>query len=643
MCAHSENSNLQQSTMSGMFSGDASLETIMAAGDALEAAGGDVGIATTGEGGGGMPNIPDSVKANPRFTEFTTEMPIGEDMTKRVIEMDRRYEVASELQQKKILAAAAAASTKPPLVGDNTNGANGSSGGGGGASQASRRDVAVTPGGDNMLLPNQQFALINMASRHLNPRSKRPALRILGLFESPQHAHAHASKLHKLGATDVDLHMVPAQRPFLIPTSKTMDAADVLREITARQSEHAEFQARGETSLRSNVTARKQGDTGTSAYAAKIKSRQNTNVAREQMLDAVQQAEIEQRVIGDVLEERLKAKAKANGGGKGGGGGGTTISRAQQAKNLAARRIYAIKHPDVGKAAADVRKAAKGTKPSAKPSDGASNDAKSFEIPFALLAESMPEQAVVLSQRFAVVAFLLDYSERVLKLEADPMPAACVYAAFASVDEAEQYIEKTAGRHETQFHLDVVEMYQWLHPEDVDDNQLTEVYRDPELNKIMNARKREKQRLEDFDAFCKDIKQETPVTEIEVVNRETGETKVTSNVESGWKNVTLTQQDSKTGEPIDDAPVIGRRVVSCATTIDEMQQMFPAPSAEEKAATAADDAAKDIELTKLLASADASQDRLMAARTARAKITVTTASAVDAATSASTTTTTTTS
>ncbi len=110
----------------------------------------------------------------------------------------------------------------------------------------------------------------------------------------------------ELQANDVDLHLVPAHRPFLIPSKKEQmqNAEFVLSEIKSRQSEYAEFRRRGEDSLRSSVATRTQGDKGVSAFAAKVKSRQLHNVARETALDAVEQARLEGVPVGEVLAKK---------------------------------------------------------------------------------------------------------------------------------------------------------------------------------------------------------------------------------------------------------------------------------------------------------------------------------------------------
>jgi hypothetical protein len=622
---------------------------------ALRASAADADSASTGEGAVAKPAIPDHVRADPRFKEFVEELPMEVDLQMRAAEIDRRNLAAAELvAERKRAAEAAAQETMRSDASKPTS------------SISARRSESVTLGGD-MLRHDQRFVLLNLAGRQLNPKSRRPALRILGMFQSPEHARQHVARLQSLGACgDVDLHLVAAQRPFLIPmTREQMQNQEfVLAEIKARQAEYAEYRRSGKESLDKSVESHQQGARGTSAFAAKIKSRQRVNAAREKLLEAAAVAKADNKSIGDVLSARKPSSLMTT--------AASALPRNARARN-AKMRMREAARPDIMKAAAEARKARKAEAEAAKAAEKAAKATESDkttesdkatesetaiarlgtgdESPEALAAtarareeiaaqsahedlrkivDAVPEAARLASQRFAVVAFLLDYSEAALNLTTDPKPACCVYAAFSSVEDAEKYIETTASRHETDFHLDVVDMYEWLHPEDVDDEQLTEVYRDPELNRIMNARKREKQRLEDFGAFCKAVGQETPLTDVVLKNRETGEVEVSaSSVASGWKDITLVQKDSKTGEVLaEQPPEEGRRIITTETPLNEVfKDLNNNDSAGSGSGTssgfrdgvtptlAGEDEQK---IVAGFAEADSLQDRLMKARAERA-------------------------
>jgi hypothetical protein len=152
-------------------------------------------VTDSGGGGGGSvkPKIPEHVKNDPRFAEFVEEMPVNVDMTMRAEEIDRRYMAATKLHRD--------ANNVTPALDDSTvieeltRGASNPI-----MAQttlASKRAEAVTFGGE-FLRSDQQFVLVNLAGRFLNPRSKRPAVRILGLFPSADHAKAHAAKIIRM-------------------------------------------------------------------------------------------------------------------------------------------------------------------------------------------------------------------------------------------------------------------------------------------------------------------------------------------------------------------------------------------------------------------------------------------------------------
>jgi hypothetical protein len=147
----------------------------------------------------------------------------------------------------------------------------------------------------------------------------------------------------------------------------------------------------------------------------------------------------------------------------------------------------------------------------------------------------------------------------------------------------------------------------------------------------MNARKREKQRLGDFEAFCAAVGQETPTTDVVLKNRETGEVEVSNTNHAGWNNITLTQHDSKTGEALaEQPPEMGRRVVTTDSNLAEIfgtaTEQTPTTQPVQNSTQTNNDVTQaalvtepmnDGNLESLVQSADASQDRLMRAKMGR--------------------------
>jgi hypothetical protein len=62
--------------------------------------------------------------------------------------------------------------------------------------------------------------------------------------------------------------------------------------------------------------------------------------------------------------------------------------------------------------------------------------------------------------------------------------------------------------------MDVVDMYEWLFPEDIDPDQMTEHYRHEELNLIMQERKNQKRELQKFERKLEHKNIKVPVTEV---------------------------------------------------------------------------------------------------------------------------------
>lgn len=131
---------------------------------------------------------------------------------------------------------------------------------------------------------------------------------------------------------------------------------------------------------------------------------------------------------------------------------------------------------------------------------------------------SVPRLAELRNQRYAVVVTLQDFSKEVLKGHDDPEPLVMFVDAFENEDEARKYMDEVLQDYIVNVHMDVVDMYEWLFPEDINPDQITEHYRHEELNRIMQERKNQKRELTKFEkkmARDKKTVPETVVTDLQ--------------------------------------------------------------------------------------------------------------------------------
>lgn len=154
------------------------------------------------------------------------------------------------------------------------------------------------------------------------------------------------------------------------------------------------------------------------------------------------------------------------------------------------------------------------------------------------IAQALGNDARKGGQMWAVVSFLCDSTPEVLAGREDPEPLIRVYGCFPTPEDAETY-RKSLADDVKNYDMDVVMMYEWLFPEDVDLEKLKELYRNENQNEIMNMRKSKKTELASFEKWCKSEGIDAPETIVE----EDGEVSKTSNT-TDVINVTIKSGDA---------------------------------------------------------------------------------------------------
>lgn len=111
--------------------------------------------------------------------------------------------------------------------------------------------------------------------------------------------------------------------------------------------------------------------------------------------------------------------------------------------------------------------------------------------------------AEIRSQQFAVISVRSDITEPVLAGKEDPEPAIAIWAVFRTEEEAIAWTKSSASLYIRDVTMDVVAMYEILWPEDINPDKLKESYRNEELNKIMNQKKIQEERKNEFEVDMK--------------------------------------------------------------------------------------------------------------------------------------------
>jgi len=141
---------------------------------------------------------------------------------------------------------------------------------------------------------------------------------------------------------------------------------------------------------------------------------------------------------------------------------------------------------------------------------------KKFEETITKLKKTstLPSTCCIAKQNFAAVIILTDIRPTAASGEKDKEPALAVLGVFATEEDATNYAKYTASKQYPKCAIDVVDMYGWCFPENIDTEKIKEVYGNDQLNDIMQGRKDQQKTTDQFQEWCKENKIEPEVTEI---------------------------------------------------------------------------------------------------------------------------------
>jgi hypothetical protein len=120
----------------------------------------------------------------------------------------------------------------------------------------------------------------------------------------------------------------------------------------------------------------------------------------------------------------------------------------------------------------------------------------------------------IVNQSFAVIITLSDIRKVVKNGKAVPEPCIAILDVFESETSAIQYSKTTASKLYPKCDIDIVDMYSWNFPENINPDKITELYSQKRLNDVMNTRKQNNEMAEDFEGWCASNNVEQSVIEI---------------------------------------------------------------------------------------------------------------------------------
>jgi hypothetical protein len=128
---------------------------------------------------------------------------------------------------------------------------------------------------------------------------------------------------------------------------------------------------------------------------------------------------------------------------------------------------------------------------------------------------SLPATACIAKQNFAAIITLSDLRPAALNGSIRKEPLLAILGVFATEEEASNYGKYTASKQYPKCAIDIVDLFSWCFPENIDTDQIKEVYGSDQLNDIMRGRKENTKLTERFMSWCDQNNVQPAVTELE--------------------------------------------------------------------------------------------------------------------------------
>lgn len=301
----------------------------------------------------------------------------------------------------------------------------------------------------DVIIPEQQLVLFNIAHRNQCPKNSRPAYRILGFFENKRTMQKHAEMI--LNATDeksrCNIHMAEVGKKVVLCESlkRQSDEKYIATKTKLITEKYLDDDQHRKKEFDANKANQRVGVAGQSI----LHRRHDKATARRRALEAF--AQIQQHKVPEPLLKGPQQQSQT-----------LPLIKTEEAKN----------EPDV-----------------------------------------VAVSHTVLGQTFAVMSCIPDNTSGAMKGRSLPEPIVIFWRAFGSEKEAIDWVLGVGSKAITHVDLDVVECYQWQFPEDVDREKIKEGFRTKELQNVMNQKKAGHEEVADFERWCDSEKIKPPTTE----------------------------------------------------------------------------------------------------------------------------------
>jgi len=396
-----------------------------------------------------------------------------------------------------------------------------------------RRQRATITGGESTLddqsgynrefrAEDQKYVLWNMANTGLNPRSARPAFRILGLFPDSASATQHAKILMDDPHCDKTsaLRLSTTHEWYTIPKDNECDPEQGRAAVNRNLLHHQTMLQEHATEFKERHDALTEGRTP----------------ALDQAKAALEQTELEQKQR-QKTREFLKAMVDGDGKKK-------TAEEVQSMKDALNRELGedAEKRVLVETARQLEKEREEEEEEEKKKGDGGVAEEKEGEayVDPPLVAEVKPELLLekwdtlvgglkedgvesrkiprvfdLRGQTYAVVSVVADYETKTHEDPFGEQPGVIVWAAFDTEEEALKYNKNVAAKKLRDHDLAIVSMYEWLYPHMMNSDRVNQLYRNEELNNIMKHARTSSAQVGDYEERCREDGKECPTITLE--------------------------------------------------------------------------------------------------------------------------------
>lgn len=357
-----------------------------------------------------------------------------------------------------------------------------------------RRQKATVTGGESTMddasgyvrdfqSDDQKFVLWNMANRDVRPKSLHPAFRILGLFPDRESMLDHAERVGVydqtasiLGATTHEWYTISKS-----PEHAVDGQAKVNRNLLKHQNmlqEHAtEFKQRHD-----RLTAgRTPAITQAKGAAEQVEREDRQRQKRKEIVAAAVEHDAE-------AVERMKAEY--------------AVEAVADAERQVEKVMNDEDGDEEGKEEGKEEEEEYTETPLKAPVDPESLNedwaARVKELGTGPKPRSMARDLEIRNQKYAVVSVVKDYEIT----DTCDEPGVIVWAAFDTEEEAIKYNKNIASKKLRDHDLAIVSMYEWLHPHMMGSDKVHQLYRNEELNNIMEHARTSSTRVREFEEMC---------------------------------------------------------------------------------------------------------------------------------------------